>query len=111
PDAIDIETGGTKLEFRRPEQDQPWQLYRDGKLQKSDDAEVKVLVGLLTQKDQVKKFLDPKEAKKRGLDPDRKADVTVSVYADSLEKADREKEGKKGDKKKDKKEDKKSDKV
>jgi hypothetical protein len=94
PDAIDVENSYGKLQFRRPDATRPWQLFRDGKAQAVDDAEVQLLVSALTKKDAVQSF--PEAARKKELGLAGKVDTTVTVWADSLERPDKKAEKKAG---------------
>lgn len=90
PDAIDVDNSYGKLAFRRPEQALPWQLYRGESSNNVDEAEVRKLIDELNKKDVITSFPDPKRRKELGLD---KPEVTVKVWADSLDKADPKKPG------------------
>src|SRR5262249_22042103 len=112
PDAIDVKNSYGTLEFRRPDASKPWELFRDkdsGKGANVEETEMQALVSALTGKDQVKEFSDPKRKAEQGLHK-KDADVTVTVYTDSLEKAEDKKADEKKDDKKDKKDEKKEEK-
>jgi hypothetical protein len=91
PDAIVIKNSFGDLEFFRAEEKDPWQLYRGTSANNVDPLEVRKLVDELNKKGAVVSFLDPKRRKELGLE---KPDVTVRIYAESLEKPDAKKPGK-----------------
>jgi hypothetical protein len=101
PDALDVDNSYGKLEFRRPDTTKPWQLYykSDAGQNAGEDA-VRLLIGTLTQKDQVKGWPKAEDRKQLGLE---KPEVTVTIWADALEpkKPDADKDKDK-DKEKDK---------
>ncbi len=94
PDAIDVENSYGLLEFRKGEAGPmafgkpdggDWQLYRGGTAHATDAIEVRKLIDALTRT-KATSFPDPKRRKELGLD---KPDVTVRIWADSLEKPER----------------------
>jgi hypothetical protein len=104
PNALDIKNSYGVLEFRRQGLPDKWKLYRDGTGQEVAEQEVTQLVNTLTQKDQVRTFVDPKKRAQYGLD---KPEVVVSLWVDGLEpeKKDEKTDDKKDDKAKDEKKD------
>lgn len=102
PDALDVKNGAGLLEFRREEATKPWQLYRGDSPTAVDEKAVQGLLSLLTQKNVVRTFPDPKSSPADlGLD---KPAAVVSLWVDGIAKED-----KKDDKKDEKKEEKKPD--
>jgi hypothetical protein len=86
-DAIEVQNSYGKLEFRKPEAGK-WEHYRNGIALAVDEPEVQVLVGKLTEKNAIQSFPDNKRKKELGLAGD-KADATVTVWTDSLEKPEK----------------------
>lgn len=100
PDAILLTNSFGKMEFLRPDQAKPWLFYRPGKEIPSAINEVNInnLVGVLSQKGQIKAFLDPstKDAD-LGLD---KPVVQLDLLVEGIDKSPKKEEEKKGDSKK-----------
>jgi hypothetical protein len=90
PDAIEVRNSYGQLQFRRSDDvTQAWHLYRgdkDAKGYAADKAAVDHLVSLLTRKNSIESFPDPKKRAELGLD---KPDVVVSLWVDGLKKADK----------------------
>src|SRR5581483_7424305 len=108
PDAIVIKNDSGTLEFFREESigSKPWKLYRGGdKGEEVDAATVDALVNQLTQKGQVKAFVDD-PSKKQALELDKPVAV-VSLWVDGLAKEEKKDDKKDADKKDDKKDEKK----
>jgi hypothetical protein len=111
PDAIVIKNDSGTLEFFREDSfgAKPWKLYRGGdKGEEVDAAVVDGLVNLLTQKGQVRTFVDD-PTKKASLELDKPVAV-VSVWVDGIVKEEKKDDKKDGDKKDEKKDDKKDEK-
>jgi hypothetical protein len=101
PDAVTIENSYGKLEFRRGPGSAGWKLYRGDTAHAVDEPTVQQLVTLLTQKNVIESFPDPKQRTELGLGKDQKPDVTVSVWLDGIaEDKDKDKEKEKEKEKK-----------
>src|SRR5262249_2254315 len=101
-DAIDVENSYGKLELRRV--GGKWELFRGNSSHAVDDGEVRNLISRLTDKNQVQSFPEPTAKRRQQLGLAGKADMTVTVWADSLEKpedqkAKKDKKGKEKEKK------------
>jgi hypothetical protein len=117
PDAIVIKNDYGTLEFFREDSLalKPWKLYRGGDKGEDVDASmVDGLITLLTQKGQVKGYVDD-PAKRGALELDKPV-ATVSLWLDGIakeekkdDKKDEKKDGEKKDAKKDDKKDEKKD--
>jgi hypothetical protein len=101
PDALNIKNSWGTLEFRRPDPNKPWKLYRGDKAVEIKDDSVKSLITLLTQKGQVRSFADPKQRTQLGLDH---PEVVVSLWVDGLASEEKKDEKDEKEEKKDKKE-------
>jgi hypothetical protein len=90
PDAIDVEEGGSKLEFRK--EGLGWRLYRGTTAVKVDEKEVRELIDALTKRDAITSFVGKDlKSPREYLGVDRPDAVTVRIYADSLGKPDEKK--------------------
>jgi len=98
PDAINLTNSYGLLEFRRPDQAKPWMFYRPGKDVPSAINELNInnLVGLLSQKGQIKSFVDA-GAKEADLGLDKPV-AQLDIFEEGIDKTPK-KEEKKEDKK------------
>jgi hypothetical protein len=100
-DAVNLQNSTGLVKLRKPEGTGDWKVYRDGTSQATEFGSVRDLIDALTEKKQVKTFVD----KEDGLGFDKPLAV-VSLWYEGVQKEEK-KEDKKDEKKEEKKEEKK----